>query len=128
MTSTSNKMTGRDFRTHLFGEDAVKAHMGGATAELAPWLTETTDRALFEDVWQRDGLSVRDRSLVTISGLTALGRANELRAHLRAALGLGISQEELVNAIVQLAFYVGLPPVHAALAVAREVFTEESVS
>lgn len=123
---TEGTMPGRQFRAWLFGEDAVAAHLNGATAQLAPWFTELSDRALFEEVWQRDGLAIRDRSLVTIAGLTALGRAQELRSHLRAALGLGISQEELVNAIVQLAFYVGVPPVHAALAVAREVFTEQS--
>ncbi|MGE3447397.1 MAG: carboxymuconolactone decarboxylase family protein [Microbacteriaceae bacterium] len=119
------KMSGRDYRVFLFGEESVEAHLKGPTATLAPWLTEMSDRMLFEDVWQRDGLAVRDRSLVTIAGLTAIGRANELRAHLRAARGLGITQEELINAIVQLAFYAGLPPIHAALAVAQEVFAEE---
>ena len=119
-----SKMTGRAFRTWLFGEDAVSANAVGASAQLAPWLGEITDRALFEDIWQGGVLPTRDRSLVTIAALAALGRHRELRAHVRAARGLGIADDELIHAIVQLTFYVGLPPVHAALEVVRDVITD----
>lgn len=125
MTMTENThetIPGREFRARLFGEAAVDKALAGATATLAPWITEMSDRALFEDVWQADGLSLRDRSLVTVAAMTAMGRTTELRHHLAAALRLGLTEEELIHAIGQLVLYAGLPAVHAAYAVAREVF------
>src|SRR5690606_11843102 len=106
----------------LFGQEAVDTALTGATATLAPWITDMTDRALFEDIWQADGLSLRDRSLVTVSAMTSMGKATELRHHLASARGLGLTKDELIQAIGHLALYAGLPAVHAAYAVAREVF------
>lgn len=120
--NTNRRIPGREFRARLFGQEAVDKALTGATATLAPWITDMTDRALFEDIWQADGLSLRDRSLVTVAAMTAMGRTIELRHHLAAALDLGLTEEELTHAIGQLALYAGLPTVHAAYAVAREVF------
>lgn len=114
---------GLEFRSVLFGADAVQGHLTGATQRLAPQLNRITDRALFEEVWQDDQVALRDRSLVTIAALTALGKERELGAHIKAALGLGISREELTGTFVQLAWYVGLPAVHAAFRAADAVFT-----
>ncbi|GAA0717030.1 carboxymuconolactone decarboxylase family protein [Dactylosporangium roseum] len=125
MDEEDTKLPGRQFRVELFGQDAVEHALLGATATLAPWITEMTDRALFEDIWQAEGLSTRDRSMVTVAALTAMGRTNELRAHLSAALRLGITKEQLVQVIGQLTFYAGLPAVHAGLAAARDVFEDE---
>jgi 4-carboxymuconolactone decarboxylase len=92
--------------------------------DVAPKLAELTDSVLFGDVWARPGLSRRDRSLATVSALIALNRPDQLRSHLALALRNGVTQEELIEAITQLAFYAGWPSAVTAVGVARDVFTE----
>src|SRR5215203_5446901 len=77
--------------------------------DVAPKLVELTDDVLFGDVWEREGLSKRDRSLATVAALVAMYRSNELPSHLRRALENGVTREELVEAITHLAFYAGWP-------------------
>lgn len=89
--------------------------------DLAPKLLELTEQVLFGDVWERPGLSKRDRSLATVSALIALNRPEQLRGHLRKALENGLTQDELVEAITHLAFYSGWPNAMSAIAVAKEV-------
>ena len=76
----------------------------------------------FGMLWSRPGLAVRDRSLATVAQLAALGRTDELRAHLRGALNVGLTQEELVEVLMQTAVYAGVPAANDALKVAAEVF------
>jgi 4-carboxymuconolactone decarboxylase len=93
-------------------------------ADIAPHLTEVTDRVLFDDIWQRAGLCPRDRSLVTVTALVAGYRQNELPFHMRKALENGVTREELIEVITHLAFYSGWPTASTALTVARQVFGE----
>ena len=95
--------------------------------DIAPRLTEITDRVLFDDVWRRSELSPRDRSLVTVAALVAGYRQNELPFHLAKALENGITREEIVEAITHLAFYSGWPTASTALTVARQVFGEQNI-
>src|SRR4051794_9879306 len=90
--------------------------------DIAPKLAELTDKVLFGDVWERPGLSKRDRSLVTVSALIAMNRPDQLRSHLGRARENGLTEEELVEAITHLAFYAGWPNAVTAVSVAREVF------
>lgn len=90
--------------------------------DFAPKLAELTDDVLFGDVWQRPGLSLRDRSLATVSALIALNRTEQLPFHLRRGLDNGLSKEELIELITHLAFYCGWPPAMSALRVAKEEF------
>ena len=92
--------------------------------DLAPHLAEITDKVLFGDVWTDGRLSPRDRSLVTITSLIALYRINEMEFHMRRALENGVTRDEIVATITQLAFYAGWPPAMSALQVARKVFDE----
>jgi 4-carboxymuconolactone decarboxylase len=89
--------------------------------DVAPKLAELTDDVLFGDVWERPGLSKRDRSLVTVSALIAMNRPDQLRAHLARARDNGVTQDELVEAITHLAFYAGWPNAFTAVSAAREV-------
>ena len=75
--------------------------------DFAPKLVELTDRVLFGDVWERQDLSKRDRSLITVAALIALNRPEQLRFHLDKALDNGLKKEELIEAITHLAFYSG---------------------
>jgi 4-carboxymuconolactone decarboxylase len=77
--------------------------------DFAPKLMELTDDVLFGDVWERPGLSKRDRSLITVAALVALYRTNELPAHIKRAQANGISKDELVELFTHLAFYAGWP-------------------
>jgi 4-carboxymuconolactone decarboxylase len=93
--------------------------------DIAPKLAELTDNVLFGDIWERPGLSKRDRSLVTVSALIALNRPDQLRSHLALARQNGVTETELVEAITQLAFYTGWPNAVSAVAIAREVFKQK---
>jgi 4-carboxymuconolactone decarboxylase len=93
--------------------------------DIAPKMAELTDNVLFGDIWERPGLSKRDRSLVTVSALVALNRPDQLRSHLALARQNGVTETELVEAITQLAFYSGWPNAISAVAVAREVFKQK---
>jgi 4-carboxymuconolactone decarboxylase len=93
-----------------------------AFGDIAPHLAEITDKVLFVDVWENPALSPRDRSLVTITSLISLYRVNELTFHLKKALENGVTRDEIIAAITQLAFYAGWPPAMTALGVARKVF------
>jgi 4-carboxymuconolactone decarboxylase len=89
--------------------------------DIAPKLAELTDEVLFGDVWERPGLSPRDRSLVTVAALVALNRTEQLKSHLGRALDNGLTEPELVEAITHLAFYAGWPCGVGAVGVLREV-------
>jgi 4-carboxymuconolactone decarboxylase len=92
--------------------------------DIAPALAQITDDVLFGEVWERPGLSPRDRSLITVATLIALYRTNELPFHLKRALQNGVTKEELAEVITHLAFYAGWPPASTAVGIARSVFQE----
>jgi 4-carboxymuconolactone decarboxylase len=98
--------------------------MRAPRGDIAPRLTEISDTVLFDDVWQRPGLSPRDRSLVTIASLISLYRCNELPFHLKKALENGVTRDEIVEAITHLAFYSGWPTASTAIGIARRIFEE----
>ena len=90
--------------------------------DFAPKLAELTDEVLFGDVWARTELSPRDRSLVTVAALIANGNTEQLSGHLSRARENGLSESELAEMILHLAFYAGWPRAMSAVKIAREVF------
>jgi 4-carboxymuconolactone decarboxylase len=92
---------------------------------VAPKLIELTEKVLFGDVWERPGLSKRDRSLITVATLVALNRTEQLRGHLERALQNGVTKDEIVEAITHLAFYSGWPTAMSAALLAKEVFEKQ---
>jgi 4-carboxymuconolactone decarboxylase len=93
--------------------------------DIAPKLAELTDDVIFGDVWERPGLSKRDRSVITVTALIALNRTEQLPFHLRKALEHGVTQDELVEIITHLAFYSGWPNSMSAVRIAKEVFAKK---
>src|SRR3954447_14191103 len=91
-------------------------------SDIAPALGEYTGNVLFGDVWERPGLSKRDRSLITVATLVAGYRTNELPFHLKRALENGVTRDELAELITHLAFYAGWPTANAVATIARQVF------
>jgi 4-carboxymuconolactone decarboxylase len=95
--------------------------------DFAPKLVELTDDVLFGDVWERPGLSKRDRSLVTVSALVSLYRTEQLPFHLRRAVENGVTKDELIEAITHLAFYAGWPCAITAMTAAKACFADDAV-
>lgn len=97
---------------------------GGQNAfgDFAPGLVHYTDKVLFDEVWRRPGLSERDRSLITVAALVATGRTEQLTFHLDFARTNAVTEDELKEAILHLAFYTGWPNGMSAMTVAKNVF------
>jgi 4-carboxymuconolactone decarboxylase len=89
---------------------------------VAPKLVEYTEKVVFGDVWERPGLSKRDRSLITVAALVALYRSDQLKGHLERALANGVTKDELIELITHLAFYSGWPTAMTAASLAKDVF------
>jgi 4-carboxymuconolactone decarboxylase len=87
-------------------------------------IEEVTVDYLFGELWTRSGLSLRDRTFVTITTLAALGREPYLKFHLRGALQAGVTEAEILEMILHVGHYAGWPLAMAATAVARSVFAE----
>ena len=92
-----------------------------AIGDVAPKLAELTDDVLFGDVWERPGLSRRERSLITCAALVALGKTEQMSFHFPYALGNGVSHKELVELVAHLAFYAGWPSAMSAVTKLREL-------
>jgi 4-carboxymuconolactone decarboxylase len=93
--------------------------------DIAPKLADLTDNVLFGDIWERPGLSKRDRSLITVSALIAMNRPDQLRSHIELGRKNGLTEAEVVEVITHLAFYAGWPNAVTAVSVAREVFQKK---
>ena len=94
--------------------------------DVAPELADVTDSVLFGRIWRDPALSPRDRSLVTLAALVALGRSEQLPFHLRLARDHGLSTAELAALISHLAFYAGWPAAASAVTRLRELMHEEA--
>ena len=91
--------------------------------EFAPKLAQLTDDVLFGDVWERPELSPRDRSLVTITALVAGGNSEQLGYHISLGRKNGLTEDEVKEAIIHLAFYTGWPKAITAIMIAKDTFT-----
>jgi 4-carboxymuconolactone decarboxylase len=92
---------------------------------IIPKLIDLTEKVLFGDVWERPGLSKRDRSLITVATLIALYRPEQLRVHIGRALANGVTKDEISEIITHLAFYSGWPTAMSAAGIAKAVFEEQ---
>ncbi|MBK7972574.1 MAG: carboxymuconolactone decarboxylase family protein [Deltaproteobacteria bacterium] len=119
MTDDERASAGKAIQEQLWGEHATGG--GPPATRVAPDFFAWVRRACFGDVWSRPGLDLKSRSLATVAQLAALGRTDELRAHLAGALRLGWSRAELVEVLVQTACYAGIPAAVAALNAAEPV-------
>jgi 4-carboxymuconolactone decarboxylase len=89
---------------------------------IAPKLAEITDEVVFGDVWKREELSLRDRSLITIAALIAMHRPTSLKPHIKRGLANGLTQAEIGEVITHLAVYAGWPTSVVACEIAADVF------
>jgi len=113
---------GRAIQQQLWGERVAGSDQTGAPfAAVAPDFFPLVREFCFGMFWSRPGLAVRDRSLITCVMLAALGKQEELRGHLAGALNVGLTKEELVEALMQVAVYAGVPAAVNALNTAATV-------
>lgn len=97
-----------------------------AARALTPALSELVDDPLFSRVWADPDLAPRDRSLITIAALVALGHVDELQAHVKRGIANGLSKAELAAAITHLAFYAGFPAAITASAYANAALADQT--
>lgn len=104
------------------------AHVDRATAATTPFTRDFQDmitRYAWNEIWTRPGLERRDRSLITLTALIALGHDEELAMHVRAARTNGLTEDEIKELILQTAIYCGVPAANTAFRIAQRVLGEQ---
>jgi 4-carboxymuconolactone decarboxylase len=107
-------------RTQVMGPEFVDRAFGNATDYTLP-MQEFITRNAWGNVWQRPGLDLKTRSLVTVAMLTALGKQHELKGHVRGALNNGATPEELREVMLHATVYCGFPTAIDAFRTVTEV-------
>jgi 4-carboxymuconolactone decarboxylase len=85
---------------------------------------DITVENLFGDIWNRPGLAIEERSMITLSALTVLGRENEIKIHLHGAKNLGIPREKVEEIMIHLAHYGGWPVAVSGLKLVEQVYSK----
>ena len=114
---------GLAMRKQVLGAAHVERTLAAADQYTQP-LQEIVNEYMWGAVWTRPGLKPRDRSMITISMLTALNRPHELKTHIRAALTNGVTREEISEILLHANVYCGAPAAIDAFSIMREVFAE----
>jgi 4-carboxymuconolactone decarboxylase len=114
---------GMRVRREVLGDEHVDSAMAGTTPETADF-QELITRYAWGEVWARPGLDRRTRSAITLTALVALGREHELELHIRAALRVGLTREEITEVLLQSAIYCGVPAANRAFAIFQRVLEE----
>ena len=119
-TNAETHARGMAVRREVLGDDHVDRAVAGTT----PFTEDFQDlitRYAWGEIWSRPGLDRRTRSFITLTALVALGREEELAMHVRAALGNGLTSDEIGELLLQCAVYCGVPAANGAFAVAQRV-------
>ncbi len=114
---------GNAVRRAVLGEAHVARSEANTTALDAPFRDFILE-GVWGRVWTRPGLARRDRSLLCLGMLAALGHDEELRLHVRATRNTGVTEEEIAEVLLQVAAYAGVPAANSALRAAKEVLAE----
>lgn len=114
---------GLEKRRRVLGADYVDRSIRNADDFTRP-LQQLVTEYCWGEVWQRQGLSDRDRSVINLAMITALNRPHELRLHIRGAINNGLSVEEIREILLQTAVYCGIPAAIDAFRNASEVLRE----
>ncbi|MBO4165096.1 4-carboxymuconolactone decarboxylase [Micromonospora sp. MMS20-R2-23] len=116
---------GMTVRRQVLGDahvDRAVAGTDGFTADFQDFIT----RYAWGEVWTRPGLDRRTRSCITLAVLAALRHEEELALHVRAALGNGLTEQEVAEVLLQVGVYAGVPAANRAFTVAREALRREA--
>ncbi len=119
MSDKNDYEAGIALRRKMWGEAGVE-RIAQATALNRPFEDLVTE-SVFGSLWQRPGLDLRTRSIVTLTALTALTKPNQLKVHIQGALANGVTVEEIREIIMHTALYAGIPTGVEAMTAAKEV-------
>ena len=119
-----SKVPANRVRREVMGDAFVERAMGNTTPFTQP-LQDFINQHAWGSVWEREGLTRKERSLITIAALTALRAPQELKGHVRGALNNGCTAE-ICEAILHCAVYAGVPAAGEAFRAAKEVIEPES--
>lgn len=125
MKDSERYKKGLEIRREVLGHDHVDRALAQVNEFNGPF-QEFITRYAWGEIWERSGLTRRDRSLITLAMLVALNREAEFRLHIRAAFRNGVTAEELRELLLQSGIYCGLPAANAAIRAAEEVMSEIS--
>ncbi|KJZ22873.1 4-carboxymuconolactone decarboxylase [Tritonibacter mobilis] len=114
-------ITGMKIRRKILGDDHVDRAEAKKTAFDAPFQTLITETA-WGNVWASDGVSDRERSMLTLALLAALGNFDEIPMHIRATARTGASKTDVQEAFQHVAIYAGVPRANHALKLAKETY------
>ena len=104
-------------------DGAAGEHVVQGLSDIAPDFARYLVEFPFGDIYSRPGLDLKSREIAVVAALTALGNAApQLKVHIQGALNVGVSREEIVEVIMQMAVYAGFPAALNGLSTAREVF------
>jgi 4-carboxymuconolactone decarboxylase len=115
---------GLQTRREVLGNEHVQRAQAKLNEFNGPF-QEFITRYAWGEIWQRPGLTRRERSLITLAMLVALNREPEFRMHIRAAFNNGVTEEEIRELLIHAGIYCGLPAANAAIRVAEEVIMAE---
>lgn len=108
-------------RRRVLGDAHVNRAEAAKTAFDAPFQSLITDAA-WGHVWSRDTISLRERSMLTIALLAGLGNDHELALHIRATANTGTSEQDVMEALLHVAIYAGVPRANHAIKIAKDTF------
>jgi len=117
---------GLEIRRRVLGADHVEKSFATADAFSLP-MQELVTEYCWGEVWGRDGLEPRTRSLLNLAMLSALNRPHEIKAHVRGALNNGVTKAEITEVFLQVAIYCGVPAAIDSFRIAKETFAELGV-
>lgn len=127
MTEEERHELGLRIRREILGDEHVDRAIAG-TDHLDEAFQSYLTGAAWADVWGREGLDRPTRSLVTIALLAALGHERELAMHLRAAARTGASREQIVEVLLHVAVYAGIPAANTAFAALKQLAAEDGTT
>ncbi len=117
---------GFELRKQVLGAPGVTALVERSKGAFNEDLQQELTSFVWGDIWARDGLGLRERSLITLAMLIPLNRSTEFKTHVRGAIRNGVTQEELREVFLHSAAYCGFPAAMTAFRLAKEVFDDEA--
>ncbi|MGX7871720.1 4-carboxymuconolactone decarboxylase [Mesorhizobium sp. ORM6] len=121
--NTARYRTGLAVRRSVLGDRHVDRAEVAATDFDQPF-QELITEAAWGSVWARPGLTKRERSIVTLALLAALGHDEEVAMHVRATANTGATRDDICEAFLHVAIYAGVPAANRAFRIAKDVFSE----
>ena len=124
---SNRAQTGMATRRKVLGDAHVDRAEAGKTSFDAPFQDLITEGA-WGSVWSRPTISLRERSILTLALLAALGNEEEFAMHIRATANTSASPDDVMEALLHVAVYAGVPRANAAIKIAKDVYREMGVT